>query len=96
MTQNDRECEIFRSMPQSLSNTPAIFDGKKPSLFTINLKQIAFDKCAKLDFSPDGEEGKSEPTMPLPMPLLPRINDHFKFPPKCPLNTVTFIQLRKF
>lgn len=34
--------------------------------------------------------------MPLPLPLLPKTNDNFKFPPKCPLNTVNFIQLRKF
>jgi hypothetical protein len=41
-----------------LSKTPVIFEGKKPSLFTISLKQIAFDKSAKLNAFLDREEGK--------------------------------------
>lgn len=33
--------------------------------------------------------------MPL-MPLLPKSNWEFRFPPKCPLDSITFIQLKKF
>jgi hypothetical protein len=67
-------------MPQSLSKRSVIFDGKKPYLFTINLKQIAFDKSAKLDAFPDREKGKSEPTMPLPMPLCSKLMTTSSFP----------------
>jgi len=30
------------------------------------------------------------------MPILPKSNWEFRFPPKCPLENINFIQLRKF
>ena len=30
------------------------------------------------------------------MPILPKSNWEFRFPPKCPLDFITFIQLKKF
>ena len=34
--------------------------------------------------------------LPEPLPLLPKVTTTFQMPPKCPLDSIRFIQLRRF
>ena len=46
------------------------------------------------EFSEDRLRENNE-KMADPMPILPKVFDRFLFPPKCPLQKITFIQNRK-
>ena len=34
--------------------------------------------------------------MPEPLPLLPKVTSVFEMPPKCPMDNIKFIQLKRF